>query len=260
MAVVALLHPGAMGSRIGGELVATGHQVRWLAAGRSDASRGRARTEGLTAVDDPAALVDGADLVLSVLPPQAALDVARLVASTGFAGTYVDVNPLSPGSLREVRVTVEAAGATLVDGGVVGPPPREGGRTHLYLAGPADAVAQVEGVVAGSRVTAVVLGEEVGRASAAKQAYALFNKGRMVLASLAAEIAEAHGVTDVLAAEAGRPGAELLGELPDLRAGLADVGWRWGPEMDEVALTLAAAGSDPSAVEGLAAQLRRLAP
>ncbi len=87
MAVVALLHPGAMGSRIGGELVATGHQVRWLAAGRSDASRARARTEGLTAVDDPAALVDGADLVLSVLPPQAALDVARLVASTGFAGT-----------------------------------------------------------------------------------------------------------------------------------------------------------------------------
>ena len=167
MAVVALLHPGAMGSRIGGELVATGHQVRWLAAGRSDASRARARTEGLTAVDDPAALVDGADLVLSVLPPQAALDVARLVASTGFAGTYVDANPLSPGTLRDVRATVEAAGATLVDGGVVGPPPREGGRTHLYLAGPADAVAQVEGVVAGSRVTAVVLGEEVGRASAA---------------------------------------------------------------------------------------------
>jgi hypothetical protein len=30
--------------------------------------------------------------------------------------------------------------------------------------------------------------------------------------------------------------------------------------MDEVARTLAAAGSDPAAVEGLAAQLRRLAP
>ena len=66
-------------------------------------------------------------------------------------------------------------------------------------------------------------------------------------------------MTDVLAAEADRPGAELLGELPDLRAGLAEVGWRWGPELDEVASTLAAAGSDPSAVEGLAAQLRRLA-
>jgi hypothetical protein len=67
-------------------------------------------------------------------------------------------------------------------------------------------------------------------------------------------------VTDVLAAESDRAGAELLAELPDLRAGLAEVGWRWGPEMDEVARTLAAAGSDPAAVEGLAAQLRRLAP
>jgi 3-hydroxyisobutyrate dehydrogenase-like beta-hydroxyacid dehydrogenase len=258
VAVVALLHPGAMGSRVGGELVATGHQVRWLAAGRSGATAARANTEGLDPVDDAVALLDGADLVLSVLPPQGALDVARLVAAAGFAGPYVDANPLSPGTLRDVREVVEAAGATLVDGGIVGPPPREGGRTHLYLAGPPDAVAQVEAVVAGSRVTPVVVGTEVGGASAAKQAYALFNKGRMVLASLAAEIADAHGVTDVLAAEAGRPGAELLGELPELRTGLAEVGWRWAPEMDEVARTLAAAASDPSAVEGLAAQLRRL--
>src|SRR4051794_28367279 len=108
-----------MGSRIGGELVAIGHQVRWLAPGRSDATRARARAEGLTAVDDPPALVDGAELVLSVLPPQAALDVALLVASTGFPGTYVDANPLSPGTLGAVRATLEAAGATVVDGGVV---------------------------------------------------------------------------------------------------------------------------------------------
>ena len=258
MPVVALLHPGAMGSRIGGELVAAGHQVRWLATGRSEATRDRARAEGLTAVETGSALVDGAGLVLSVLPPQAALDVARLVAATGFAGTYVDANPLSPSTLRAVRATVEEGGATLVDAGVVGPPPREGGRTHLYLAGPADRVRQVAALVAGSRVVPVVVGTEVGQASAAKQAYALFNKGRMVLASLAAEVAAAHGVTEVLAGEADRPGAELLGELADLTAGLAEVAWRWAPELDELAATLAAAGSEPAALDGLAAQLRRL--
>lgn len=259
MAVVALLHPGAMGSRIGGELVAVGHRVRWLASGRSDATRARARTEGLTAVDDATELVEGAELVLGVLPPQAALEVARLVAATGFSGVYVDANPLSPGTLREVREVVEATGATLVDAGIVGPPPRDGGRTHLYLAGPTDAVVRVEVVVAGSRVTPVVVGAEVGAASAAKQAYALFNKGRMVLAGLAAELAEAHGVSGVLAAEADRPGAELLAELADLRAGLAGAGWRWAPELDEIAATLAAAGVDPAAVAGLADRLRALA-
>ena len=88
-----------MGARVGGELVAAGHEVRWLPAGRSAATEKRADVERLTPVADAAALVDGADLVLSLLPPQAALDVATLVSATGFSGTYVDANPLSPATL-----------------------------------------------------------------------------------------------------------------------------------------------------------------
>jgi 3-hydroxyisobutyrate dehydrogenase-like beta-hydroxyacid dehydrogenase len=246
-----------MGARVGGELAAAGHEVRWLTTGRSEATAARARTEGLTAVDDPAALVDGADVVLSLLPPQAALEVATLVAGTDFTGTYVDANPVSPATLGRVRAAVEAAGATLVDAAVVGPPPRQGRQTHLYLAGDADRVAQVERLVTGTAVSAVVVGTEVGQASAAKQAYALYNKGRMVLAALADRLAAAHGVRQALAAEGDRPGAELLAELDDLHDGLAEVGWRWGPEFDELALSLAAAGLDPTVVEGLAAELRR---
>ena len=40
----------------------------------------------------------------------------------------------------------------------------------------------MEALFAGTGVTTVVVGPEVGQASAAKQAYALFNKGRVVLA------------------------------------------------------------------------------
>jgi 3-hydroxyisobutyrate dehydrogenase-like beta-hydroxyacid dehydrogenase len=257
LTVVALLHPGAMGARVGGEIVAAGHEVRWLPAGRSEATAARAEAEGLTATASPAELVDGADLVLSLLPPQVAVDVAGLVAGTGFAGTYVDANPVSPGTLARVRQAVEARGATLVDAGVVGPPPRDGRRTHLYLAGDPDRVAAVEVVLTGSRVRPVVVGRTVGQASAAKQAYALYNKGRMVLAAAADALAEAHGVRHVLAAEGDRPGAELLAELDQLRDGLASVGWRWAPELDELALALEAAGLDPTAVRGLAADLGR---
>jgi 3-hydroxyisobutyrate dehydrogenase-like beta-hydroxyacid dehydrogenase len=248
-----------MGARVGGELVAATHEVRWLPAGRSEATAARAGLEGLTAAADPAALVDGADVVLSLLPPQGATDAARLIAGTGFAGTYVDANPLSPGTLADVQEVVEATGATLVDAGVVGPPPRDGSRTHLYLAGDPDRVAAVEALVAGTRVSAVVVGHRVGQASAAKQAYALYNKGRMVLASLADALATSYGVGHVLSAEGDRPGSELLGELAEVRDGLADVGWRWGPELDELALSLAAAGLDPTAVDGLVAELRRVA-
>jgi 3-hydroxyisobutyrate dehydrogenase-like beta-hydroxyacid dehydrogenase len=198
-------------------------------------------------------------VVLSVLPPQAALPVAEQVAASGFAGTYVDANPLSPATLESVRAVVEGAGATLVDGGIVGPPPRDGHPTHLYLAGDHDRVAAVAALLPGPRLMPVVVGARVGQASAAKQAYALVAKGRMVLATMAADLADAHGVGDVLAAEHDRADASLLAELPELRQGLARVGWRWAPEFDELAASLTAAGVDPAAVAGLADRLRSLA-
>lgn len=244
MAVVALLHPGAMGARIGGELVSAGHEVRWCSAGRSAATRERAVAEGLVETADPAALVPGAAYVLSVCPPQGALEVARTVAATGWTGTYVDANPVSTATLAAIRAALPAT-ATFVDAGIVGPPPRDGHRTHLYLAGP-DRVAEVAALFAGSRVTAKPVGDRIGAASAAKQAYALFNKGRLVLAALASTLADRQGVADVLAAEADRAGADVLADPASVRAGVREVGWRWGPEFAEIAATLREAGLDPA--------------
>jgi 3-hydroxyisobutyrate dehydrogenase-like beta-hydroxyacid dehydrogenase len=244
--VVALLHPGAMGARIGAELVRAGHEVRWLDVGRSSATQRRAQEAQLIAAGDVAALLSGAGTVISVCPPQGALGVARLVAGAGFSGTYVDANPVAGATLTEIVATVEAAGGKVVDGGIVGPPPRDGGRTHFYLAGDPSAVLTVAGLFSGTAVTPMVVGTELGAASAAKQAYALFNKGRMVLAALAADLAESHGVLDVLAAESGRSGADILGDLAAVRSGLAEVGWRWGPEFKEIAATLSRCGADPS--------------
>ena len=41
-----------MGASVGAALTGRGHTVRWLPAGRSDATRARASTAGLTATDD----------------------------------------------------------------------------------------------------------------------------------------------------------------------------------------------------------------
>src|SRR4051794_24041733 len=207
MSVVALLHPGAMGSRLGGELAGVGREVRWCSAGRSAATRARAETERLTEAPDLATLLAGATYVLCVCPPQGALDIARAIAATGWTGTYVDANPLSAATLTELADALPAA-VTLVDAGIVGPPPTEGQRTHLYLSGP-ERVGAVAALFARSRVTAKPVGDRVGSASAAKQSYALFNKGRLVLAALASALADHHGVADVLAAESDRPGADV---------------------------------------------------
>src|SRR6185437_5084895 len=47
-----------------------------------------------------------------------------------------DANAVSPQTARAIGTAVETAGATFVDGGIVGSPPREPGTTRLYLSGP----------------------------------------------------------------------------------------------------------------------------
>lgn len=246
-----------MGARIGAQLVRAGDEVRWLSTGRSAATQQRAEEAGLTATADVAALLAGAEMVMCVCPPQGALDVARLVAGGGFSGTYVDANPVALTTMTEIAATVEAGGARVVDGGIVGPPPREGGRTHLYLAGDQSAALTVAGRFGGTDVTPMVVGTKLGAASAAKQAYALFNKGRLVLAALAADLAESNGVLEVLAGESERSGAEILADLPAVRAGLAEVGWRWGPEFEQIAAALLGSGADPALARACVEQLRR---
>ena len=54
---------------------------------------------------------------------------------------FVDANAISPGTAQEVARIVEAEGAGYVDGGIIGPPPSEPGRTRLYLSGSRAAMA-----------------------------------------------------------------------------------------------------------------------
>lgn len=239
-----------MGSRLAGELRGTGHRVGWVAEGRSEASADRARREGL--VECTWADVAGADVVLCSCAPQGAVDVAHRVAASGFRGLYLDANPMGPATLLRISETLGGA-STFVDAAVIGPPPGAADSpTHLVLSGEPRDVALAERLWAGSGVSVLVAGEAVGDASAAKAAFALYNKGRVALAVLARSLARHAGVEDVLQAQSGRPGAAMLAES-DLEAQLGDVAWRWGPEFDEIAATVAAYGLRPQAVTALRA-------
>ncbi|MGH3897305.1 MAG: hypothetical protein ACRDTA_03455 [Pseudonocardiaceae bacterium] len=54
------------------------------------------------------------------------------------------------------RSRFENRGAAVVDGGIVGPPPRDSGTTRLYLSGPDDAVRQVSEVLAAAAILALL--------------------------------------------------------------------------------------------------------
>src|SRR5262245_44549316 len=120
--VIGLLHPGEMGSAVGRCLTGRGHQVTWASAGRGPQTAARAEAAGLTDVGSVGELARQADVILSICPPHAALDVA--VAARGFRGLYVDANAVSPATARKIASVVSDAGATYVDGGIIGLPPR----------------------------------------------------------------------------------------------------------------------------------------
>ena len=123
---VGLLHPGEMGAAIGAMLVEQGHTVLWLPRGRSEETTRRAAAAGLTAAED---LAD-AEVILSVCPPHAALEVARSLPGT--SALVIDANAVSPTTATRIG---ELIGERWVDGGIVGPPPRQEGTTRLYLSG-----------------------------------------------------------------------------------------------------------------------------
>ena len=256
-ATVGLLHPGEMGAAVGRCLTGGGHQVLWTPEGRSAATAGRAEAAGLTGADGGLAeLVRRADIVVSICPPHAALDVARQVTGAGFGGIFVDANAISPGTAGEVAAVVEADGAVYVDGGIIGPPPTAPGRTRLYLSGAQ--AGEVRRLFEGTAVDARVInpGTSTGAASAVKMAYASWTKGTAALVLAARALARAEGVEETLLAEWAMSQPGLADRSAGAARSAADKGWRWIAEMEEIASAMAAAGL-PGGFHEAAAEIYR---
>ena len=255
-----------MGAAVGQCLVTVGHEVLWVPQGRSPATVTRAGAAGLTGAADLADVVRRADVIVSVVPPHGALEVAREVAGAGFGGLYVDANAVSPATVREVAGIVADGGADCVDGGIIGTPPVKPGFIRLYLSGPR--AGEVRQLFDDTPVDVRVVDHDglggagtgvVGSASAVKMAYASWTKGSAALLLAARTLARAQGVEDVLLAEWGlsQPG---LGERSVRAAGsAAGKGWRWVAEMEEIAAAMGAGGL-PEGFHLAAAEIYRRAP
>jgi hypothetical protein len=235
--IVGLLHPGEMGASAGRCLQANPHQVLWASEGRSPASRERA--QAFRDVGTVAALAAEAELILSICPPHAALEVARAVE--GFDGVYVDANAISPLRAEEIA----AIQPRFVDGGIVGGPPDEPGTT-LYLSG--SGAASVAVLFVGTNLEPRVVAD----ASAIKMAYAAWSKGSAAMLLSIRDVARHFGVEEEW--ELAAP--ELAKRIPRAEHAAATKGWRWEGEMEEIADTFAAAGQ-PDGFHRAAARVYR---
>ena len=240
---VGLLHPGEMGAAIGGMLVERGHVVLWHPEGRSEQSARRAAAAGLSAVED----FHDAEVILSVCPPHAALEVARSLQHT--SALVIDANAVSPATARCIG---DLLGDRWVDGGIVGPPPRREGTTRLYLSGPR--ASEASRLFDETRLEPVVLSGSPVAASSLKMAYAAWTKGSAALLLAALGSAQANGVEDALRGEWSRSLPDLEARCQSAADAAAAKGWRWAGEMNEIAATFAAAGL-PSGFHEAAAEM-----
>jgi 3-hydroxyisobutyrate dehydrogenase-like beta-hydroxyacid dehydrogenase len=249
--IVGLLHPGEMGAALGSSLRDRGETVLWASAGRSPATAERAESAGLEDAGELAGLCRSCEILLSVCPPHAALDVAR--AAAGFTGLYVDANAISPETAR----TIGGIHARFVDGGIVGAPPRQPGTTRLYLSG--SEAEQIGALFSGTNVDARVISDEPGAASALKAAYAGWTKGGAALLLTVRELARAEGIEEALLEEWRLSQPEVEQQLAGAERSARRKSWRWIGEMEEIARSMAARDLPAGFHEAAAEVFRRTA-
>jgi 3-hydroxyisobutyrate dehydrogenase-like beta-hydroxyacid dehydrogenase len=257
---IGIVHPGAMGSEIGRTLSERSIRVVVGLEGRSERTKERAALCGLEDVGALSDVVRVSDLILSIVPPASALEVAAQVArclpDAGRDIIVVDANAISPTRAARVAETIEEAGGHYVDGGIIGGPPRPGGRTDLVLSGPqADALASD---LTTDELVATSIGPDPTAASALKMCYAAWSKGTSALLISIRAVAQRHGVDEALVELWGRTQSALV-TRSDSAGSVAGRAWRWVDEMTEIARTFEDAGQPGGAAAAASLLYERLA-
>lgn len=258
ISTIAVMSPGDMGHAVGRAVREQGFRVITALVGRSDHSRQLAERGGLEDVDTLAQLVSQADLVLSIMPPDAAVafatTTAEAMATTKAAPIYADCNAIAPATTQKISAIIGAAGAVFVDGGIIGPPPGRGTPPRLYVSG---SEAELLLPLGGPDLNIVSLGPEIGRASALKMCYAALTKGSMTLDTAVLLAGTQLGVYDQLKAEIAGSQQAAFKRMESRVPWLATDSQRWIGEMEEIAATFDGAGL-PEGFHRAAADIFRL--
>jgi len=249
---VGVISPGDMGQAIAGRLKESGLNVYAALDGRSERTKTLARAAGLTDCGSIEKLVATCELVLSVINPGEALNVARQVAAamrkTGRKIAFADLNAVSPQTAREADRMIREAGGMFIDGGIIGPPPRgEKDKPRIYVSG---SDAYLFESISHPNLLMRVLSERVGDASGVKMCYAAMTKGTTALAVELLVAARKLGVEQALEKELRESRNDVFEWQMKNIAVMPPKAYRWVPEMQEIAKTFGELGLTRRIFEG----------
>jgi 3-hydroxyisobutyrate dehydrogenase-like beta-hydroxyacid dehydrogenase len=237
---VGILNPGEMGISVAATIHNGGHAVYWASEGRSPQTRARAEQHGLIDAGSLANICETCAVIVSVVPPDAAEATAQEVLAHGFKGLYIDANAISPARAERIGAMIAEAGASFVDGGIIGGPAWKPNTTWLYLSG-AEAESAASYFAAGPLETRVI-GDAVGKASALKMCFAAYSKGTTALLCAVLAAAEALDVRAELKGQWSQNGSNFAEQSANSVRTVTAKAWRFAGEMEEIAATFDGVG------------------
>jgi 3-hydroxyisobutyrate dehydrogenase-like beta-hydroxyacid dehydrogenase len=257
---IAIIAAGAMGSAIAERLTRRGATVLTSLDGRSPQSRARAEAAGMRHVDDQR-LVDEACMLLSIVPPAEAAALAqRFAAGLGGAAhapIFVDCNAISVSTLLGIGRDLEQAGARLVDGAIIGPPPKgDNPGPAIYLSG--DAAVELADLSEYGLDIRIIDGP-LGAASALKLSYAGITKGLVAVATAMILAADRAGAGPALKAELAASQPQLLERFARTLPDMYPKAYRWVEEMHAISDFIGGGFPESIMFEGAAGLYQRIA-
>jgi len=251
---IGILHPGAMGISVAATMMNSGYEVLWTSDGRSAETQQRATQHDLMDVGTLRKLCQQCRTIVSVCPPHAAEDVADSVIETGFEGLYLDANAIAPQKALRIGEKMKAANVDFVDGGIIGGPAWETGKTWLYLSG--ERAGEAAKLFDAGPLETEVIAPEVGKASALKMCFAANTKGATALLCLVMAAAEHLGVRADLERQWSRYDKQYTQQVQNRVQRVTQKAWRFAGEMDEMVTTFEG-GNLPGGFHAAAADVYR---
>jgi len=239
--IIGLIGLGEMGSEIGRYLVMNDLEVISVYEGRSEISKKRASKYKIRDAGSIEQFCKISDLVISIIPPDKALETANLYTSykNKDGQIYCDLNAISTITAKKIKLLLDEKKIDYVDGAIMGGPPTENYSPRIYLSGK---LSEKLNFLNGKGIELMVLKGSDFKASATKMVYASITKGSKALVAGALIAAKKNNVYDELMEELKYSEEYFSLVAKNQIPSIKHKAYRWVGEMNEISLTYKESG------------------
>jgi len=239
--IIGLIGLGEMGSEIGRHLVMNDLEVISVYEERSEISKKRASKYKIRDAGSIEQFCKISDLVISIIPPDKALETANLYTSykNKDGQIYCDLNAISTITAKKIKLLLDEKKIDYVDGAIMGGPPTENYSPRIYLSGK---LSEKLNFLNGKGIELMVLKGSDFKASATKMVYASITKGSKALVAGALIAAKKNNVYDELMEELKYSEEYFSLVAKNQIPSIKHKAYRWVGEMNEISLTYKESG------------------